>query len=63
MWLDDIQCPTAWLSLDENDSDMGVFLEYFVAVIQNIFPDFCPENDSILQASNLPLVEYNGQSG
>jgi len=58
MWLDDCQCPTAWLSLDENDSDLGVFLSYFVAAIQHIFSDACPKTSSFLQASQLPPVDY-----
>jgi LuxR family maltose regulon positive regulatory protein len=58
MWLDDCQCPTAWISLDENDSDLGVFLGYLVAAIQNIFPDSCPETEGLLRATNLPPIDY-----
>jgi LuxR family maltose regulon positive regulatory protein len=58
MWLEEFQCPIAWISLDKNDSDLGVFLGYLVAAIQNIFPDCCSETDSLLRASNLPPVEY-----
>jgi LuxR family maltose regulon positive regulatory protein len=30
--------PTAWLSLDENDNDLIIFLRYIVGAIQTIFP-------------------------
>jgi LuxR family maltose regulon positive regulatory protein len=58
MWLDDCRCPTAWISLDENDSDLGVFLGYLVAAIQNIFPDSCLETESLLRATNIPPIDY-----
>ena len=31
--------PAAWLSLDESDSDLVVFLRYFVAAIRTVFPE------------------------
>ena len=35
--------PTAWLSLDESDSDLVVFLRYFVAAIRTVFPESCAD--------------------
>ena len=40
----------AWLSLDENDSDLVVFLRYFVAAIRTVFPDACVETLALLGA-------------
>jgi len=48
----------AWLSLDENDSDLGLFVGYVVAAIQTIFSDACLETNNLLQASPLPPVDY-----
>ena len=31
-WLELLECPSAWLSLDEHDKDLGLFLTYFLAV-------------------------------
>jgi LuxR family maltose regulon positive regulatory protein len=42
--------PSAWLSLDENDSDLTVFLRYFVAAIRAIFPESCADTLALLQA-------------
>ena len=39
-WLEASDSPCAWLSLDENDNDLRLFLSYFLAAIQTIFPDF-----------------------
>ena len=36
-----ISFPSAWLSLDEDDSDLNLFLRYFIAAIRTIFPDAC----------------------
>ncbi len=57
MWLDGCQWPSAWLSLDESDSDLGVFLGYFIAAIQSIIPGACSETMGFLQASQLPPID------
>jgi LuxR family maltose regulon positive regulatory protein len=50
--------PAAWLSLNESDSDLALFLSYIVAAIQTIFPDACPETRGLLQTTQLPPVDY-----
>ena len=48
--------PFAWLSLDENDSDLRLFLRYFIAAIRTIFSEACSETLALLQAGpQLPL--------
>ena len=42
-WLDLIDIPAAWLSLDDRDNDFREFLSGFVASLQSIFPDICGE--------------------
>ncbi len=42
--------PAAWLSLDEYDSDLGVFLRYCAAALSTLFPEACPETLALLQA-------------
>ena len=55
---------SAWLSLDESDSDLMVFLRYFVAAIRTVFPESCTESLALLQASQpvaqMPLVAALG---
>lgn len=52
--------PSAWLSLDENDSDLVVFLRYLVAAIRTAFPESCADTLALLHApqpvSQAPLV-------
>ena len=46
--------PAAWLSLDEGDSDLVLFLRYFVAGIRTVFPEACPQTLSLLLEPNPP---------
>ena len=46
--------PTAWLSLDENDSDLNLFLRYFIAALRTIFKEACEETLALLQARQQP---------
>ena len=39
----------AWLSLDESDNDLVVFLRYFVAAIRTVFPESCTETLALLR--------------
>jgi len=57
-WLQDSSKPVAWLSLDEDDSDLIVFLNYVVAAIRTIFPGACSQTQSLRQAPQVPPVEY-----
>lgn len=53
-WLAGCVCPSAWLSIDEGDGDLPVFLSYLVAAIQTVFPDACQELQALLAAPELP---------
>jgi len=46
--------PSAWLSLDENDSDLTLFLRYFIAALRTIFSDACTETLALLQGRQQP---------
>ena len=46
--------PAAWISLDERDSDLGLFLRYFTAALRTMFPDACAETISLLRATRQP---------
>jgi LuxR family maltose regulon positive regulatory protein len=47
-WLESLDCPTAWLSLDENDNDLEVFLTYFLASVQTSFPEAVDETSALI---------------
>ena len=46
--------PAAWITLDERDSDLGLFLRYFTAALRTMFPDACADTISLLQATRQP---------
>ncbi len=57
-WLADCPRPVAWLSLDDTDNDLVLFLDYFIAAIQAVFPEACPETPELLRTSQLLSQEY-----
>ena len=62
-WLEACGIPCAWVSLDETDNDLCLFLSYLLAAIQNIFPDAGRQTQSItLNAADLPPVSVLAHS-
>jgi len=55
-WLSSVDCPTAWVSLDEGDNKLGNFLSYFLAAIQTIFLNSMPETQNLLTAATQPSI-------
>ncbi len=55
-WLGTCNVPSTWVSLDENDNDLRIFITYFIAAIQNIFPTACQETLKMAEVTNLPSV-------
>jgi LuxR family maltose regulon positive regulatory protein len=53
-WLDSCAIPSAWLSLDENDNDLRLFLSYLLAAIRDMFPDAVRHTLEFVNAENLP---------
>ena len=53
-WLESLEYPTAWLSLDENDDDLALFLTYFLACVQCAFPEAVDETVALLESAALP---------
>ena len=46
--------PTAWLSLDEDDSELNLFLRYFTTAMRTIFKEACEETLTLLQSRQQP---------
>jgi len=57
-WLETCPHPSAWLSLDENDSGLDAFVSYFVAAVQSAYPDACAGVRELLHAPSSPLWEH-----
>ncbi len=53
-WLEKSGFPSAWLSLEESDSDVRIFLTYLVAAIQTVSPKACTGLAARLRSRDLP---------
>jgi len=56
-WLETTSLPNAWVSLDERDSDPGVFIGYILAAMRGMFPDANLTTRTLIQALTLPPLE------
>ena len=61
-WLELLECPSAWLSLDEHDRDLRLFLTYFLASVQTSFPDAVEETVALMGAAELPPLRVLSNS-
>lgn len=55
-WLSVSNWSGAWLSLDENESDLRQFLIYFVAAVRSLFPWACNESQVLAVTGELPSL-------
>lgn len=55
-WLESCECPSAWVSLDANDSDLRLFLVYFLEAIESMFPGAVHDTRTMLKGSDLPSL-------
>ena len=56
-WLRVVECPVAWLSLDEHDSEPSIFLRYFIAALQTMAPDLGAPTHVLLHSLHPPPLE------
>lgn len=56
-WAQQTPNPVVWLSLDENDNDLGRFLTYIVVALQQINSSLGIDTLTALQSSQSPQVE------
>ncbi|MFT5701580.1 MAG: LuxR family maltose regulon positive regulatory protein [Desulforhopalus sp.] len=53
-WIERSNLPVAWLSLNEAENDLRLFLSYFLAAIQTISPEIGGETQALLKGEKLP---------
>ncbi len=53
-WLAGSGYPYVWLSLDESDNDLVLFLNYFIAALRTVHPQACAKTLNLLAAPELP---------
>ena len=61
-WIESLDDPAAWLSLDENDNDLELFLTYFLACVQTSFPNAVDETLALIGGAELPPLRVLSNS-
>ena len=61
-WAEHCEHPVAWLSLDEDESDLRLFLQYLVAAVHTVAGGACRATEELLQATELPPPSVLGRS-
>ncbi len=56
-WLDHCNYPHTWLTLDEGDNDLSVFLSYFLEAIRIIYPDAANNTQALSAAATQPPIK------
>jgi len=61
-WVEALDCPVAWVSLDEHDSDLAIFISYILAALQTFFPSMGAETRALIRGAELPSIEIIARS-
>jgi len=56
-WSEQCDCHSAWLSLDEDDNDLGLLLSYILASLNSAIPSFGNELQVLLDGGRLPPTQ------
>lgn len=59
-WLETCDLPVAWLSLDETDNDLHLFLSYLLAAVRTASPGAGKKIQSLLNGPELPPLSILG---
>ena len=57
-WLQTINRQVAWLSLDDHDSELALFVHGLTAALQSVWPDACQATASLLSVPHFPPPEH-----
>ena len=55
-WLAHYATSSAWLTLDKDDNDLGLFLGALIGAIRSLISDACPQLKVLIEAANLPPI-------
>ena len=61
-WLAEGDFQNAWLSLDEKDNDLRLFLTYFLTAVQSCFSEIGQETRALLESAKLPPLSILSNS-
>ncbi len=52
-----VSMPAAWLSLDNHDSDVMIFLQYLIGALRTIFKGACPNTLDLILSTQQPSLK------
>ena len=55
-WAEASDLPVAWVSLDEHDSDIVIFISYLLAALQSVYPDAGANTSALFQSPEIPTT-------
>ena len=61
-WVESLDRPCAWLSLDTAENGVTDFVEYVLAAIQTSFPDACAQTEAMVMSPNPAPIPILGAS-
>jgi LuxR family maltose regulon positive regulatory protein len=56
-WVNTLDLPVAWLSLDPADDDPVRFFTYLIAALQKVEPNLAPDIEAVLRSGQLPPAD------
>jgi ATP/maltotriose-dependent transcriptional regulator MalT/ActR/RegA family two-component response regulator len=56
-WFSKQELPHTWISLDDGDNDLRLFMTYFVHAVTSLFPSAMAKTLATLGAENLPAIQ------
>ena len=56
-WFSNQELPHAWISLDDGDNDLRLFITYFVHAVRSLFPSAMAKTLATLEAADLPPIQ------
>ena len=57
-WVESLDVPCAWLSLDSTDTVVDIFVDYLSAALETVVPDACPQMRRMARAAE-PLTTHS----
>ena len=59
-WVEELERPCAWLSLNTSESDLRVFSDYLLAAVKTCFSKACAQSETVVRSPNPIVIDTLG---
>ncbi len=59
-WVEELEQPCAWLSLNTSESDLRLFSDYLLAAVKMCFPNACAQSETVVRSPNPIVIQTLG---